>query len=59
MTEINKDNAVTIDILEDLYRINRMIEYKHNIKEISNRCYNIIKMAIDNSIKFIENERDY
>lgn len=51
-----KDKEITHDILEDLYRIRRMIRY-HSIQDnISKDCEDILTMAINNSIKFIENE---
>lgn len=51
-----KDKEITNDILEDLYRLRRMVRYNASQDEISKDCEDILVIAISNSIKFIENE---
>lgn len=53
---MNKDKEITKDILEDLYRLRRMVIYNASQDEISKDCEDILVIAINNSIKFIENE---
>lgn len=51
-----KDKQITHDILEDLYRLRRMVRYNASQGEISKDCEDILVISLTNSIKFIENE---
>lgn len=51
-----KDKQITNDILEDLYRLRRMVRYNASQDEISKDCENILVISLNNSIRFIENE---
>lgn len=51
-----KDKQITHDILEELYRLQRVARYNASQNEISKDCEEVLVIAINNSIKFIENE---
>lgn len=53
---MNKDKEITHDILEDLYRLRRMVIYNASQDKISKDCEDILVISLNNSIKFIENE---
>lgn len=53
---MTKDKEITHDILEDLYRLRRMVQYNAVQDNISKDCEDILIISLTNSIKFIENE---
>lgn len=55
----NKDLIYYNEVLDELYRLHRQTINRYSeFKSISKKCHNIINMALNNSIKFIENYKN-
>lgn len=51
-----KNKQITHDIIEELYRLRRMVRYNARQDNISKDCEDILVISLTNSIRFIENE---